>query len=64
MEGTCVKHRALQNSLKMYDKFGQVLRLENLLINVRDFKVFRRREGDQGLPTTFSGPTHHFFLRF
>lgn len=39
VEGTCVKHRALQNLLKMYDKFGQVLRLENLLINVRDLKV-------------------------
>ena len=34
VEGTCVKHRALQNSLKMYDKFGQVLRLENLLTGV------------------------------
>jgi hypothetical protein len=45
VEGTCVKHRVLQNLLKMYDKYGQVLRLENLLINVHDFKVFRRREG-------------------
>ncbi len=50
VEGTCIKHRALQNLLKMYDKFGQVLRLENLLINVRDFKVFRRREGDSDGP--------------
>ena len=25
LESTCVKHLALQNLLKMYDKFGQVL---------------------------------------
>jgi hypothetical protein len=46
LEGTCVKHRYLENQLKMYDKAWQVLRLENLLLNVRDFKVFRTREGD------------------
>jgi hypothetical protein len=57
VEGTCVKHRVLQNLLKMYDKFGQVLRLENLLINVRDFKVFRRREGDE------EGPLEYLRLR-
>ena len=34
----------------MYDKFGQVLRLENLPIGRRDFKVFRRREGDSDGP--------------
>jgi hypothetical protein len=50
VEGTCVKHRVRQNGLKMYDKFGQVLRLENLLINVRDFKVFRMREGSTDGP--------------
>jgi hypothetical protein len=57
VEGTCVKHRVLQNSLKMYDKFGQVLRLENLLVNVRDFKVFRMREGDS------DGPMEYLRLR-
>jgi hypothetical protein len=57
VEGTCVKHRVVQNSMKMYDKFGQVLRLENLLINVRDFKVFRRREGD------LDGPMEYLRLR-
>ncbi len=55
--GTCVKHHVLQNLLKMYDKFGQLLRLENLLINVRDFKVFRRREGDA------DGPMEYLRLR-
>ena len=56
VEGTCVKHRVLQNSMKMYDKFGQVLRLENLLINVRDFKVFRMREGDTDGPMEYLRP--------
>jgi hypothetical protein len=46
VEGTCVKHQVVNNQLKMYDKFGQVLRLETLLRNVRDFKVYRAREGD------------------
>jgi hypothetical protein len=55
--GTCVKHRLLNNLLKMYDKFGHVLRLENLLINVRDFKVFRTREGDS------EGPKEYLRLR-
>lgn len=41
VEGTVVKHRAAGNLLKMYDKFGQVLRIESLLLNVRDFKVYR-----------------------
>ncbi len=57
VEGICVKHRVGTNTLKMYDKFGQVLRLENLLINVRDFKVYRRREGDQ------NGPMEYLRLR-
>jgi hypothetical protein len=57
VEGTCVKHRVLQNGLKMYDKFGQVLRLENLLINVRDFQVFRMREGNT------DGPMEYLRLR-
>ena len=57
VEGTCVKHRVLQNAPKMYDKFGQILRLENLLINVRDFKVFRTREGD------LDGPMEYLRLR-
>jgi hypothetical protein len=57
VEGTRVKHRVAQNSVKMYDKFGQVLRLENLLINVCAFKVFRRREGDS------EGPLEYLRLR-
>lgn len=55
VSGTCVKYRVLQNLLKMYDKFEQVLRLENLLINIRGFKVFRRREGDTDGPLEYLG---------
>jgi hypothetical protein len=57
VEGTCVKHRVAKNVLKMYDKFGQILRLENLLLNVRDFKVYRRREGHH------DGPLEYLRLR-
>jgi len=57
VEGTRVKHRVGQNSVKMYDKFGQVLRLESLLINVHAFKAYRRREGDE------EGPLEYLRLR-
>jgi hypothetical protein len=53
VNGTCVKHWVLNNLLKMYDKFGLVLRLENMLINVRDFKVFRTRENDPDGPMEY-----------
>ena len=46
VEGTCVKHQIVGNRLKMYDKFAQVLRVETDLRNLRDFKVYRTREGD------------------
>jgi hypothetical protein len=44
VEGTCVKYQVLGNQLKMYDKFGQVLRLETLLRNLHHFKVYRAKE--------------------
>ncbi len=53
VEGTCVKHHVLDNLLKMYDKFGEVLRLENLLRNVRDFKVYRTLENDPEGPMAY-----------
>lgn len=46
VEGTCVKHRVNDNQLKMYDKFGELVRLETLFHNVRDFKVYRTLEND------------------
>ena len=46
VEGICVKHHVNNNLLKMYDKFGEVLRLETLLRDERDFKVYRTKEND------------------
>ena len=40
-EGTRVKHWAEENSIKMYDKQGSVLRVETTINNVRRFKVRR-----------------------
>jgi hypothetical protein len=43
LEGVCVKHWAEENSIKMYDKQGSVLRVETTLNNPRRFRV--RRSG-------------------
>ena len=40
-EGIRIKHCCNNNSVKMYDKQGSVLRIETTLNNVRDFKVYR-----------------------
>ena len=45
-EGIRVKHRVGKNSLKLYDKFGIVLRSEFTMNYSRDFRVFRRKEND------------------
>jgi hypothetical protein len=45
-EGMCIRHHVNHNSLKMYDKQGSVLRIETTINNPRDFKVFRRPEGN------------------
>jgi hypothetical protein len=45
--GARVKHRVKNNWLKMYDKFGQVLRIETVINNPREFQV-RRRVQRQG----------------
>lgn len=45
-----VRHRVDENSIKMYDKQGSVLRIETTLNNVRDFQVFRRAEGNPESP--------------
>lgn len=46
-EGTRIKHQVNSNALKMYDKQESVLRLETLLIDTSDYKVFRPKEGDE-----------------
>lgn len=41
VEGVCVKHRVEENSIKMYDKQGSVLRIETTINNPQRFKVRR-----------------------
>ena len=47
-EGARVKHRIEENSLKMYDKQGSVLRIETTINNARRFRV-RRMKVRQGI---------------
>jgi hypothetical protein len=44
-EGVRVKHRVGQNSVKVYDKQGSVLRTETTINDPSGFKVFRPAEG-------------------
>lgn len=43
VEGVRVKHRVEENSIKMYDKQGSVLRIETTINNPRRFRVYRQR---------------------
>jgi hypothetical protein len=45
-EGVRIKHRLGDNSIKMYNKQGSVLRVETTINNARDLKVFRTTEGN------------------
>ena len=51
IEGTCIKHRMGKNSVKMYDKFGRVLRLETTTNDVSFFKHHRKVEHRDGHTT-------------
>lgn len=42
--GARIKHRVQDNWLKMYDKFGQILRVETVINDPREFRVRRQRE--------------------
>ncbi len=48
IEGTCIKHRLGKHSVKMYDKFGRVLRIETTTNNVSFFKHHRKVEHRDG----------------
>jgi hypothetical protein len=49
VDGVRVKHRAGENSIKIYDKAnGRALRLETTINDPRDFKVYRAKENDPG----------------
>lgn len=43
-EGVRVKHRVEKNTLKMYDKFGSVLRVETTLNDPKGLKVYRPKQ--------------------
>jgi hypothetical protein len=49
-EGVRLLHRFNRNWIKMYDKQGSVLRIETVINDPRDMKVFRAKEGDQDGP--------------
>lgn len=44
IEGTCIKHRFGKTGVKMYDKFGRILRLETTTNDVSFFKHHRKVE--------------------
>jgi hypothetical protein len=48
IEGTCIKHRLGKSSVKMYDKFGRVLRIETTTNDVSFFKHHRYVEHRDG----------------
>jgi len=56
IEGTCIKHRFGDASIKMYDKFGQILRIETTTNDVSFFKHHRKVEHRQGPPTRGLAP--------
>jgi hypothetical protein len=56
IEGTCIKHRYGSSSIKMYDKFGCVLRIETTSNDVSFFKHHRKVEHRHGTPTRAIAP--------
>jgi hypothetical protein len=51
--GTRIKHRMRRNWLKMYDKFGLILRVETVINAPQEFSVYRTRQHRDG--TTSAG---------
>lgn len=56
IEGRCIKHRLGSVSVKMYDKFGRILRLETTANDVSFFKHFRKVEHRDGHETRELAP--------
>ena len=46
--GTRIKHRMTRNWLKMYDKFGLILRVETVINRPKEFSVLRSRKHRDG----------------
>jgi len=45
-EGVCVKHRAVGNSIKVYDKGGSILRIETTINNPAAYRSYRPSEAE------------------
>ena len=56
IEGSCIKHHFGSASIKMYDKFGCVLRIETTANDVAFFKHHRKVEHRDGPPTRELAP--------
>jgi len=56
IEGTCVKHRFGKSSIKIYDKFALVLRIETTTSDVSAFKHYRVVEHREGPATRALAP--------
>jgi hypothetical protein len=52
-EGVRVKHWVNRNSVKMYNKSGNILRIETTINNTRDFKVYRHPDDNQNKPASW-----------
>ena len=56
IEGTCIKHYMGSASVKIYDKFGRVLRIETTTNDVSFFKHYRKVEHRDGSETRELAP--------
>jgi hypothetical protein len=54
--GTRIKHRMKTNWLKMYDKFGRVLRVETVINSAKEFWVYRTQHHHDGTSSVGSYP--------
>lgn len=52
-EGLRIKHWINRNSVKMYNKAGNVLRVETTINQTREFKVFRHPDDDKNRPASW-----------
>ena len=52
-EGIRLKHWKNNNSVKMYNKSGSILRIETTITNSRDFKVYRHPDDDESRPASW-----------
>ena len=53
-EGVRIKHWVHGNSIKMYDKAGNVLRVETTIANPSDFRAFRPKQNDPNGPLSWN----------